>query len=77
MTRYVVLQQDDSGFWSEITEIEAHTADQAATNAYMKNPVNVRAIVAVPKRSWRPTPIRTEVKTKVVLGEPAPTGDSQ
>lgn len=69
MTKFIVLTKADGGCWTETGHEDAYSAQQAAKTAYLKNPKNVVAIVAVPERSWRPTPIRVEQVTKVVLGD--------
>jgi hypothetical protein len=71
MTKYVVLVKKQAGFFEEFAVEEAGNAEQAARTAYMKNTPDsqVVAIVAVPERSWKPTPVRTETVSRVVLGE--------
>ena len=73
MTSYMVLSLDTEGKWTELTPVVTHSAREAVQKAYMKQPHDCVAIVAVPARSWKPTPIRTETTTRVVLGdEPQP-----
>lgn len=71
MTKFQILTEDASGFWSEVGSLEAHSAKSACEKAYLKNPDGgIRSIVAVPRRSWRPTSIRLEQRApKVVLGD--------
>jgi hypothetical protein len=72
VTSFVLLtRQDSSKQWTEAGILEAHSAAQAMRDGYLRlpNKSNVVAVVAVPVRSFRPTPIRTETVTKVVLGD--------
>lgn len=69
MTKFKILFRDGSGYWNEHDEREAHTAEQAVKASYLKKPDGaIVEMVAIPMRSWKPTPIRTETVQKVVLG---------
>lgn len=71
MTRFQILAKTESGGWTERGTEEAYNAEAAVKASYMKNSSGgVTQMVAVPARSWRPTQIRTETQTKVILGEP-------
>jgi hypothetical protein len=68
----LVKYRDGDGGWSEHGTEEAHNAEVAVRSNYLKNVADssqVLAMVAVPARSWKPTPIRTETVTRVVLGD--------
>jgi len=74
VTKFQVLakRKTETAFdpgWNEHSEQEAHNADAAIRAAYMKSSDRVLAMVAIPARSWKPTPIRIETVTKVVLGD--------
>ena len=71
VTKYQILAREgDTVNWTIQDEVEAANVDAAIRDWYMRyTPVNVTAVVAVPSRSWKPTPIRTETKTRVVLGD--------
>lgn len=74
MTKFVVLARQrsprDEGWlgWLTHSEQEAHNAEAAIRAAYMKDSEGVLEMVAIPARSWKPQPIRTETSTRVVLG---------
>ena len=81
MTSYVVLSQGgrdgDAELWRELDTVSARSASEAVHKVYMAKPHDCAAIVAVPARSWKPTPIRTETTTRVVLGdEPEPVKEA-
>jgi hypothetical protein len=80
MTKFQILARfdDEDKGWFERGIEEAHNAEAAVKASYMKNSKGrILAMVAVPARSWKPTPIRTETVTKVVLGdEPQPERES-
>jgi hypothetical protein len=76
VTRFQILYKDADkpDWWIERGTEDAHSAKAAVRQAYLKKPSSIAVMVAVPARSWKPTPIRTETVTKVVLGErPPPT----
>lgn len=84
MTLFKLLVQTKGGsnpptpehMWKEWHTIEAHSASAAIRNAYLKAPAeDVLAVVAVPERSWKPTAIRTETTTRVVLGDAEKPGE--
>jgi hypothetical protein len=76
MTKFKLLvQKNHAGgtmpeAWHEWREEEASGAAAAIRKAYMRGDTqDVLAVVAVPARSWKPTPVRTETVSRVVLGE--------
>jgi len=75
VTKYRLLAaniDDHIKSWRDWGTIEATSAEAAIRNAYMKNPdTDVKALVAVPERSWKPTLIRTENVTRLIIGERA------
>jgi hypothetical protein len=52
MTEYVVMQQDDSGYWTELAREEARS-DTAAIRSYLNGKSLHGKYVAVPVRSFR------------------------
>lgn len=75
MTKFVILIKDDTGGrWRRDGVVEAHNAEAAIRNSYLKRPESsIVEMVAVPERSWRPQAIRSEPQPpKLILGEPAP-----
>ena len=70
-TEYVVLKQDESGFWSTVNRGSFKSADAALRGVVEKLAAQDQdgTFVAVPARSWRPVTVSTQTTTTVVLGE--------
>jgi hypothetical protein len=70
VTRFQILARNDEHNWNEAQVVEAHSAEAAIRNWYMRHtPENVLAVVAVPERSWKPQQVRVETTKRVVVGE--------
>lgn len=80
LTAYVVLLQDETtdGQFDKVADnVQAHSSDHAirvyAEQAIAKKQLaNGTVLVAVPARSWKPTPITVATTTTIKLGG-APT----
>lgn len=69
VTTFQILCRTKEGWKTNGIE-EAHNAEAAVKASYLKRPdPAILEMVAVPGRSWKPTKIRTETVTKIVLGE--------
>lgn len=70
MTKFQILCRTNKHGWATNGAEMAHNAEAAVKASYMKRPdPEILEMVAIPFRSWKPTPIRTETVTKVVLGD--------
>jgi len=79
VTKYRLLASsidEETKTWKDWGTIDAESAQSAVRAGYMRNPDGaVKQLVAVPERSWKPTMIRTESVTRVVIGEHATKED--
>jgi hypothetical protein len=77
LTKYVVLQADDSGYWIELSRYAARTPEAAIKAAYNsrdgeKEPTR---FVAIPARSFQPVTLQVETQTVIKL-QPATSQDT-
>lgn len=75
-TLYIILRRDSDTVWREDGPHQsAHSAEQAirqAAELRAENDIDVAGdYVAVPLRSWKPTPVSAEVQTTIKLGATA------
>ena len=66
---YVVLNQDEAGYWSKVGTVTATSAEQAIRNAVGSEGV----FVAIPARNFQPVKVSVEQpKPRIVLGAGKP-----
>jgi hypothetical protein len=67
MTEYVILKWNEANqSWKEHGSTTSSSPERAVrTNAYV---IDAGKYVAVPKRSWKPLPVKIEQVSKVTVG---------
>jgi hypothetical protein len=64
LTRYVILQRDDSGFWSEVAIASARSSEAAIRDHGKEG-----TYLAISARRFKPVTVKAETKTVLKLGE--------
>lgn len=76
-TMYVVLQQQPEGGWLDIEHDVEASSGEVAIRAVAQRLARDEGVMfdrrtvvfnAVPKRSWKPTPVSAEVQTTLKIG---------
>lgn len=68
MTEYVILRRhpsSETALWEQLYTLEAANPKRALK---LFDDLKDGEYVAVPKRSWKPFPVKTEQTTKVTIG---------
>jgi hypothetical protein len=74
-TNYVILRLVSGGAekvgidgsWDRVDGVEAHSAE-AAIRTHVAQAKTTGTFVAIPERSWKPTPVTVETQTVVKVG---------
>lgn len=72
---YMVLQQDESGYWKVAGSIQGRSADDAVRKYVARLSDGQewpRALAAVPVKSWKPVKVTARTETKLVVEDVKP-----